>query len=386
VNDEATARTAPSGAQPSSEEKPARVLAMDVGAGTTDILLTRPGQPLENAVKLVVPSRTQVVAAQIDQATARGQAIVFYGPTMGGGACAAAARRHLAAGLPLLATEEAALTFSDNLVRVQESGVTLVDESELTARLGALPQGSVVLRSGDVPPEALGASLALLGADREFDAVAVAVQDHGFSPYESNRAVRFALWEAAVTEKRRLAELFFTPAEIPARLTRLRAAARQAEQLAAGAPVLAADTGPAALYGALPAGDDDAVLVNIGNGHTFCVVALDGRLVGVYEHHTGLLTRERLEHDLRRFLAGTLDGAEVLADGGHGAVMAPAAAARAALPLPILVTGPRRALLEGSSLPYEFAAPHGDMMLTGCFGLLRAVRERFSANDAAARP
>ena len=74
----------------------------------------------------------------------------------------------------------------------------------------------------------------------------------------------------------------------------------------------------------------------------------------------------------------------MLADGGHGAVMSPVAAGRAALPLPLLVTGPRRALLEGSSLPYEFAAPHGDMMLTGCFGLLRAVRERFSANDAAA--
>jgi hypothetical protein len=44
--------------------------------------------------------------------------------------------------------------------------------------------------------------------------------------------------------------------------------------------------------------------------------------------------------------------------------------------VPLIVTGPRRELLAGSELPAEFAAPHGDMMLTGCFGLLRALRER----------
>ena len=30
-------------------------------------------------------------------------------------------------------------------------------------------------------------------------------------------------------------------------------------------------------------------------------------------------------------------------------------------------------MLRGSGLPLEFAAPHGDMMLTGCYGLLRAA-------------
>lgn len=378
MNDDAAVRSAAAGGQTEAGGAPQRVLAIDVGAGTTDILLTRPGQSLENAVKLVVPSRTQIVAAQIAHATEHGQAVVFHGPTMGGGACGAAMKRHVAAGLPFLATAEAALTFHDDLERVHAAGVTIVDESELTTRLGGLPQGSAVLRSGDLGPEALSAALGLLGVEPHFDAVAVAVQDHGFSPYDSNRVVRFALWEAAVAAQRGLAELFYTPAEIPLELTRLQAAARQAEELADGAPVLAADTGPAALYGALPEDEDDAVLVNVGNGHTFCVVALDGRLAGVFEHHTGRLERARLEDYLRRFLAGTLSSAEVLADGGHGAILAPAASARASLPLPIMVTGPRRGLLDGSRLPLEFAAPHGDMMLTGCFGLLRAVRERFS--------
>ncbi len=59
-------------------------------------------------------------------------------------------------------------------------------------------------------------------------------------------------------------------------------------------------------------------------------------------------------------------------DGGHGAVLAEPVPDS----LPLVATGPRRALLEESSLPFELVAPHGDMMLTGCFGLLRALEER----------
>ena len=137
-----------------------------------------------------------------------------------------------------------------------------------------------------------------------------------------------------------------------------------------------ADTGPAALYGALPPGVDDAVLVNVGNGHTVCLLALEGRVAGVFEHHTSCLDGAGLERRLRRWLAGDLTSDEVRADHGHGAVLAPGAADARPLGLPLIVTGPRRELLAGSELPAEFAAPHGDMMLTGCFGLLRALRER----------
>ncbi|MEZ5126198.1 MAG: DUF1786 domain-containing protein [Thermoleophilia bacterium] len=362
----------------SAAEK-ARILAIDVGAGTTDVLLTQPGEPLENAVKLVVPSRTRVVAAEIDEATARGRAVAFDGPTMGGGACAAAMKRHVAAGLPFLATPEAALTFADDLERVRADGVTVVPEIEIIPRLGALSQSSVVIRSGDLGLATFAQALTLLGVDAScVDAVAIAAQDHGFSPSRSNRVVRFALWEAAIAARRHLNELFYAPAEIPADLTRLQAVARQAQSLAHGMPVLVADTGPAALYGALPNNIDNAVLVNIGNGHTFCVVALERRFTGVFEHHTSCLTRDRLEEYLRRFLKGRLTTEEVLADGGHGAMLDSGAVA-SVTELPILVTGPRRELLRGTTLAAEFAAPHGDMMLTGCFGLRRAVLDRFGA-------
>ncbi len=137
-------------------------------------------------------------------------------------------------------------------------------------------------------------------------------------------------------------------------------------------PVLAADTGPAALLGVSPEDGADAALVNVGNGHTVCAVAVGGRLAGVLEHHTGSLDGARLDDLLRRFLAGEVRDDEVRQDGGHGAVLqGPVPAV-----LPIFVSGPNRDLLRGSDLPLTYPAPFGDMMMTGPAGLLRAFLAR----------
>ncbi len=366
----------------SSRETGAGVLAVDVGAGTSDILLTRPGQPLENAVKLVVPSATQVAGARIAAATRRGQTVVFRGPVMGGGAVTQAMKAHLAAGHPFVATESAAGSFADDLDKVRALGARVAGDGAADEVLRRLPPGAAAeVASGDLDAAALLQALRLLGVEPAFAAVAVAVQDHGYAPGSSNRVLRFSLWEQAVAAGQPIGDLFYAPADLPPALTRLGAAAAAAEALAGGAPVLAGDTGPAALYGALPDGVEDAVLVNVGNGHTVCLLALHGRVAGVFEHHTVCLDRAGLERRLRRWLAGDLHSDEVREDHGHGAVLADGAGGAAvdaggAWRLPLIVTGPRRDLLAGSELPAEFAAPHGDMMLTGCFGLLRALRER----------
>ena len=376
---EPSGRTGACGAPPLGHGPGVRLLAIDIGAGTTDVLLTQPGEPPENAVKLVVPSRTQVVGAQIAAATAAGQTVVFRGPLMGGGASTSAMKAHVRAGHAFVATEEAASTFSDDLERVRSLGVRIVGEGAAAELLERLPAGSVMeVRSGDLDGGALCRAFELLGVRPVFDAVAVAVQDHGFSPATSNRVFRFGLWREAVDEARPLAALFWRGEEAPAGLTRLRAAAVAARTLAGDGDVLVADTGPAALYGALPDGVDDAVLVNVGNGHTICAVARDGRLAGVFEHHTAMLDGAGLEERLRRFLAGGLEDDAVREDGGHGAVLADGV--RPGIEsFPLIVTGPRRRLLCESDLPLVFAAPHGDMMLTGCFGLARAYRERTEA-------
>ena len=50
---------------------PRRILAIDVGAGTQDILLWEADQPMENCVKLVLPSWTTILARRAAATGAR---------------------------------------------------------------------------------------------------------------------------------------------------------------------------------------------------------------------------------------------------------------------------------------------------------------------------
>jgi hypothetical protein len=75
---------------------------------------------------------------------------------------------------------------------------------------------------------------------------------------------------------------------------------------------------------------------------------------------------------------GTLTHDAVFHSNGHGALMLDTRP----VPLDFLaVVGPRRGvLLHSAHRPY-FATPYGDMMLAGCYGLVRAYAE---LNPAAA--
>ena len=232
---------------------PGRILTVDVGTGTADVLLTRPGQPIENAVKLVVPSRTQVVAARVREATDRGQTVLFTGPVMGGGPNGAAMKAHLRAGLAFVATEQAALTFADDLDKLRAAGVRVVGDGAARELRESLPAAALCeVRSADLDPQALRDALALLGAEARFDAVAVAVQDHGFTPNGSNRVFRFAQWEQAVARRRRVGELFYPGGEAPAAFTRLCAAADLRASSPAAGPRSSPTPGPPRCTGRCP--------------------------------------------------------------------------------------------------------------------------------------
>jgi uncharacterized protein (DUF1786 family) len=86
-----------------------------------------------------------------------------------------------------------------------------------------------------------------------------------------------------------------------------------------------------------------------------------------------MLDRAKLESYLRALAAGTLTNERIFDDSGHGALTLESHIPSTSATPFLVVTGPRREMLRGSTLaPYE-ATPHGDMMLAGCFGLLRAV-------------
>ena len=102
-----------------------RILAIDVGTGTQDILLFDSSQPIENAFQLIMPSPTMIAAGRIRRATEARRAVAVSGTIAGGGPCHWALEDHLRAGLPAYATREAAMTFDDDLELVERMGVTL---------------------------------------------------------------------------------------------------------------------------------------------------------------------------------------------------------------------------------------------------------------------
>ena len=345
---------------------PDRILAIDVGAGTQDILLWEAGQPMENNVKLVLPSWTTILARQVKQATQEGRPLFMTGNLMGGGPVVSAMKRHLRAGYPVYITPRAALTVRDNLDHVRERGYTLVEEPP------DLP-GLVTLRTRDVDLKALAGALAPFGVTVP-EAVAVAVQDHGECLEGSNRKFRFGLWREFVAGGGEMLDLAYR--QPPPCYTRMRAV----QEDAPGAIVM--DTGPAALWGMLEDervashADQGFVAVNVGNQHTLGVLLRGGRILGLFEHHTVLMTPEKLARLVERLRAGTLTDEEVFDDNGHGAFIGPDYAPGAGFDF-VAVTGPQRHLAAG--LGHHFAAPYGDMMLTGCFGLVTATR-RLAAN------
>ncbi|HSR10036.1 MAG TPA: DUF1786 family protein, partial [Thermodesulfobacteriota bacterium] len=76
-----------------------------------------------------------------------------------------------------------------------------------------------------------------------------------------------------------------------------------------------------------------------------------------------------------RFPKNLLPDDEIFRDGGHGSALHPDCRGKRKRPF-VAVIGPRRSLAEG--LGYYFAAPYGNMMLAGCFGLVAAFKSRFA--------
>ncbi len=345
---------------------PKKILAIDVGSGTQDILIYAEGEPVENCVQMILPSPTQIVARKIARATHSGKDVFLYGNTMGGGACSWAVEEHIRGGLKVYATEIAALTFHDNLDEVRRRGIKIVKNR---------PRGTESIRLRDVDLSSLKEALSPFRVELP-GALAVAVQDHGFNPRGSNRRLRFRYWENFLATGGRLRDLiYFDPPEY---MTRMKAVRRD---LPAAAVM---DTCAAAVWGMLcdpqvkEMQDRGFIAVNLGNQHTLAALVQGERIRGIFEHHTGRITPPALRSLVDRFPQKLITNDEIFGGGGHGCAVDRRFTRRKGFRF-VAVTGPRRSLAEG--LGYYMAAPYGNMMLTGCFGLVEALKAKSATED-----
>jgi uncharacterized protein (DUF1786 family) len=343
-----------------------KILAIDIGTGTQDILLFDTATEVENCLQMIMPSPTVLVAKQIRAATQQHRDVLLTGTIMGGGPSNWAANDHLKAGYRVFATPSAAKSFNDDLAEVEKAGVKIVSDDE-AVRMDRVAR--VEMR--DVDLDALRRAFAAFGIDLHFDALAVAVFDHGNAPaHYSDRLFRFDFLAERLKQLPSPAAFAFMREEIPARLTRMQAAADSAR---ADVPLMMMDTAPAAVLGALE--DDrvrehrDAIIANLGNFHTLAFRFSEGMVTGVFEHHTGELEPAQLEDFLARLADGALTHDEIFNSQGHGALMLDSRVQSLDF---LAVVGPRRGMLLHSRYRPYFATPYGDMMLAGCFGLVRA--------------
>lgn len=361
-----------------------RILSVDVGTGTQDILLYDTTLEPENCFKMVMPSPTMQIARQVKAATQSGKALLLTGVTMGGGPSTWAVRDHAAAGHTVFCTPDAARTFDDDLTQVSAMGIQLVSEDE-AAQLQRTHNELVRITLHDFDYARIVRAFEAFGYPLAPDGIAIAVFDHGAAPPDiSDRQFRFDYLNDRIRAANRLSAMAFTPEAIPPEMTRLQATVSSAA--ASGVPdvpLMVMDTAPAAALGALldpiVGRQPNPLVVNIGNFHTLAFRMGAQGIEGVFEHHTGEITRTQLEDLLRALAAGTLTHADVFDTMGHGALVYTASPA----PLDhVAVTGPRRSMLRGSSLPVYQAVPFGDMMLAGCYGLIRAWADVFPTSQS----
>ncbi|MDX1437706.1 MAG: DUF1786 domain-containing protein, partial [Anaerolineales bacterium] len=338
-----------------------KILTADIGTGTQDIFLYDARLDLENGLRLILPSPTMRVNRLIKEATRLGQPVCLTGVTMGGGPSHWAAEDHLRAGFSLYATPDAARSFNDDLDFIREMGIVLISDEEAAA----LPEAVRRFELKDFDFQSIAGVFSSFGIPmHDLACVGVAVFDHGAAPPdESDRKFRFDYIDDRIRQENSLSAFAFPAAEVPEIMTRLQAVVASTGDL--NAPLVVMDTAPAAVLGARQeaqvAARDRVLIANVGNFHTLAFRLGPGGVEGVFEHHTGLLDQRKLGRLLTSLADSTLTREEVFDDSGHGAlVYDPNPLELDGPDWGVAITGPRRAMMQGSPLRPHFPAPFGD--------------------------
>ena len=339
-----------------------RILAIDIGAGTQDILLFDWKKKIENSISLVLPTPSKFLA---DRLRKMGGNVYIHGDTIGGGVLARAISNHLRKGYRVAMEESAAYSIRNDLDEVRSMGI------EVGLKPGSGDFQDFEIQEIGLP--LLKSFLSNFGEDLDVDVIAIAVQDHGVAPKGvSDRIFRFENVEAMLRKDNRPESFQFTGETLPDYYLRMKSAVNAVRRFFSGA-VLVMDTAFSAVLGCIEDVQGPSLVVNVGNGHTIAALLIEKRIEGLYEHHTHELSPEGLERDLRLLVRGELSSREVYEANGHGAVTLKPHSGE----VPVIVTGPNRDLFKGTSLKFVYAAPAGNTMMTGPMGLIRAAQFRY---------
>jgi uncharacterized protein (DUF1786 family) len=339
-----------------------KILAIDIGAGTQDILLFDSEKNIENCISLVLPTPSKFLAEKIKKI--KGD-LFIHGDTIGGGSIGKAIDLHLKKGYRVAMEESAAYSIRNDLDEVVSMGIEVKRQPDFT------PFQEFEICEIDLPM--LRNFLAQFGENFSFDVIAIAVQDHGVAPKGvSDRIFRFEKMEEMLRKDNRPESFQFTEATVPDYFLRMQSAVKAARRISSS-PILVMDTSFSAILGCVDEIKGPSLVVNVGNGHTIAALLVNGRIEGIYEHHTHQLTPEKLENHLHLFTRGELKRQEVFEDNGHGVITLTPFLGET----PVWVTGPNRDLFKGTSLQFTYAAPGGNTMMTGPMGLVKAAQYKF---------
>jgi uncharacterized protein (DUF1786 family) len=347
-----------------------KILAIDIGVGTQDILLFDSQKKIENCISLVLPTPSKLFAEKLKTIESH---VYIHGDTIGGGSLGRAILRHIQKGYRVVMEKPAAYSIRNDLDEVKSMGIEVGKKPE-TNHLEELEIQEVNLPLFEK-------FLSNFGEDLQVDIIAIAVQDHGVSPKGiSDRAFRFENMERMIRKDNRPETFHFLEDSIPEYCLRMRSAVAAVKRTSS-TPVLVMDTCFSAILGCLEEVTRPSLVVNVGNGHTVAALLLERKIEALYEHHTHELTPQKLENDLRLLIRGELSGRRVFEENGHGAFTLK--------PYPgevsVIVTGPNRDLFKETSFQFIYAAPGGNTMMTGPMGLVRAAQFWMSNKSQALR-
>ena len=193
----------------------------------------------------------------------------------------------------------------------------------------------------DVDLKAIKEAFLQFDVEMEFDCIGVAVQDHGFMEGMGNRNFRFMKIREKLDVPSKPEEFAYFNS-VPDYFTRMNGVLKTLK----GYDTILMDSKFAAICGTT---NDDYVgrldsyiAVDIGNGHTLAASILDGKISGVFEHHTGMLTPNKLLNYIEELADGVLLHDEIHGDGGHGAWIAEPIGCFEY----VVATGPKRKILK----------------------------------------